>query len=383
MRENIDLHPSSQLILRYFDPLNIRSLLVVGYPIDTFCQIIRSKLTKQSVNARISTFSFDYPVYHALHNKFIEAGYLEEDLHFGSFYTQGYGKHDMAIVYLPKSRALVEYTLTMVANALSESSKMLLVGENKAGIRSFRETIENIVGPINSMNAARHCVLYNASISHSNKLNEQKISDNRSTSPVENPAIIHLSSKFNSWITIYPLAVRGVSISIASLPGVFSHGHLDDGTRLLMESMDISSATHLLDFGCGAGVIGAFVKKTKRDCLVEMVDSNALALEATRWTMKINYLSEQGIYPSDIFSDVQGKFSHIISNPPFHRGVETDYHTVQTLITGAVDHLETGGSLWIVTNRFMKYPKILADHFGNYRVVAEDQKYCVYTAIKT
>jgi len=357
---------------------------VVGYPADTFCLIIKQHFS----NARVTTFSFDYPVYYNLHDKCRETGYPEEDLIFGPYYTPLNGLHDLAIVFLPKSRALVELTLTMISSALNREGQLLLVGENKAGIRAYRETIENIIGPIISSTAGRHCVLYNARVSHPETIIGQITNESCTTpsadysSPVEGERQ-HFSrapTALDKWLITYPLSVRGVTLRIASLPGVFSHGHIDVGTRFLIESLDLSSASRLLDFGCGAGVIGAFVNIFKSDCLVEMVDSNALALEAARRTMKINNLPDHYIYPSDIFSGVHGKYTQIVSNPPFHRGVETDYHVVEAFIRGAADHLDRGGSLWIVANRFLKYPALIAKHFGQCRLVAENRQFRVYAA---
>jgi 16S rRNA (guanine1207-N2)-methyltransferase len=55
-----------------------------------------------------------------------------------------------------------------------------------------------------------------------------------------------------------PLAEGPLKVS---LPGVFSHGRLDRGTELLLEHLDKLPSGHLLDFGCGAGVLGAAVKR--------------------------------------------------------------------------------------------------------------------------
>ncbi len=49
----------------------------------------------------------------------------------------------------------------------------------------------------------------------------------------------------------------------------------------------------------------------------------------------------------------------IISNPPFHDGMQTSLDAAQTLIRGAVRHLNSGGELRIVANAFLPYPKIL------------------------
>ena len=54
----------------------------------------------------------------------------------------------------------------------------------------------------------------------------------------------------------------------------------------------------------------------------------------------------------------------IISNPPFHDGMQTSLDAAQTLIRGAVRHLNSGGELRIVANAFLPYPDVLDETFG-------------------
>ena len=56
---------------------------------------------------------------------------------------------------------------------------------------------------------------------------------------------------------IFEVPLADGPLKVVSLPGVFSHGRLDRGTALLLEHLDKLPSGHLLDFGCGAGVLGA------------------------------------------------------------------------------------------------------------------------------
>ena len=78
-------------------------------------------------------------------------------------------------------------------------------------------------------------------------------------------------------------------------------------------------------------------------------------------------------------SDIEGKFDLIISNPPFHDGIDTAYRAVTELITQAKWHLNQGGELRIVANAFLPYPELLRQHFGDYEVVAQTGKFKVYS----
>ncbi|SSY93612.1 Ribosomal RNA small subunit methyltransferase C [Aggregatibacter aphrophilus] len=76
---------------------------------------------------------------------------------------------------------------------------------------------------------------------------------------------------------------------------------------------------------------------------------------------------------------MEGKFDLIISNPPFHDGIDTAYTAVNELIKQAKWHLKTGGELRIVANAFLPYADWLDQHFGDHEVLAKNNKFKVYS----
>lgn len=83
---------------------------------------------------------------------------------------------------------------------------------------------------------------------------------------------------------------------------------------------------------------------------------------------------------SNVYSDITGRFDMIISNPPFHDGLQTSLTAAETLIRGAVKHLPIGGQLRIVANAFLPYPDILDATFGSHEVLAQNGRFKVYRA---
>lgn len=73
----------------------------------------------------------------------------------------------------------------------------------------------------------------------------------------------------------------------------------------------------------------------------------------------------------------------IISNPPFHDGLQTSLEAAQALIRGAVRHLNSGGELRIVANAFLPYPQVLDETFGFHEVIAQTGRFKVYRTIMT
>src|SRR5690606_15186270 len=123
-------------------------------------------------------------------------------------------------------------------------------------------------------------------------------------------------------------------LQVLSLPGVFSHGRLDRGSALLLAQVNGLPQGHLLDFGCGAGVLGAILKRRYPQSQVSMLDVDAFAVESSRLTLAANSLDAEVIAGDGIDAAPTG-LTAIISNPPFHSGVHTDYQASEHLLRQA------------------------------------------------
>ena len=214
---------------------------------------------------------------------------------------------------------------------------------------------------VTKVDTARHCVLYEATGRKADK-----------SEPIT----------LDTWRKESTYTVGDKDLSICSYPGVFSHEKLDDGTRMLLETITEIPNGRVLDFGCGCGIIGAWAHSCNKDARIEMIDSNSLAIEAARETAKINGMSADCVYPSNVFSDVTGEFDLILSNPPFHTGIETNYEISEEFFTVAAARLTNNGRLRIVANRFLPYHKMIKKFVGPCRTIAEDKRYRVYEAIR-
>ena len=74
------------------------------------------------------------------------------------------------------------------------------------------------------------------------------------------------------------------------------------------------------------------------------------------------------------------KFDLIVSNPPFHTGIATDYTIAEAFLSNAKQHLTKVGKLSIVANSFLKYPPILEAQFGSFHTVYKNNKFAVYSS---
>ena len=125
---------------------------------------------------------------------------------------------------------------------------------------------------------------------------------------------------------------------------VFSKRGLDFGTRTLLENIDDINGD-ILDFGCGYGPIGIYLKK-KFNVNVDMIDINKRALNLAIKNAKLNNVDVM-IFESNIYEQVTKKYDYIITNPPIRAGKEVVYK----MLRGAKDHLKDDGFLYFVMRK--------------------------------
>lgn len=350
---NTTYQQTSQLLLRNMDRVVGDTILVINYPQDPMLRFLQHQFPTQ----RVIGFTYDYANHRYAIDRFTDTDPLETNLFYGDALPSSLSC-DTIVVYLPKSRQLTHMILQMAATVLAPGANLLLVGQNNAGIRAGQRLLAEAIGPAHKVDAARHCTLFQATLQEKKK-------------------------KFDpeEWGVLYQVKGRQ-QLTITSFPGVFSHGRLDAGTGLLLETVQDLQGERLLDFGCGCGVIGATAKTLWPSMTVDLVDINAFALLAARCTLVGNSFTADHIYPSDIFSDVQGSYDWILSNPPFHQGIKTDYEVTLNFIEQSAGFLNKGGRLRIVANRFLKYQPAIERHIGTCRVITENRQYCVYEATR-
>ena len=140
--------------------------------------------------------------------------------------------------------------------------------------------------------------------------------------------------------------INGCLYSFYTDNNVFSKKYLDFGTRTLLESIDTNDISgDVLDFGCGYGPIGIYIKKNC-DCNVDMIDVNERAVNLAIKNAELNRV-DVNIFLSDIYSNVDKKYDFIITNPPIRVGKKILYE----ILFGAKDYMKEDGSLYLVINK--------------------------------
>jgi len=78
----------------------------------------------------------------------------------------------------------------------------------------------------------------------------------------------------------------------------------------------------VLDLCCGSGAIGLSVKYYSKDAIVTLADISDIAIEVTMKNAANLVSSNVEIIKTDLFTNIEGEFDIIVSNPPYIKEVE-------------------------------------------------------------
>ena len=139
--------------------------------------------------------------------------------------------------------------------------------------------------------------------------------------------------------------------------GVFSKDGLDFGSRLLLETIPLEEVGgKVLDMGCGYGVFGITLNKIL-SCSVDMVDVNLRALHLSEINAKENQCSNVRIFESFTYSNIDSKYTTIVTNPPIRAGKKVVYD----IVMNAKDYLEVNGRLFVVIRKEQGAKSLIKD----------------------
>ena len=137
----------------------------------------------------------------------------------------------------------------------------------------------------------------------------------------------------------------------------------------------------MIDFACGAGIIGSCIGATHANTSLTLLDTSALALKACSETLAANQLNGT-IQASDGLSELSGSFDVVVSNPPIHTGARTDSRLGVRLLESVHEHIRPGGKLILVANVHLPYENWLKTSFKRFEELAANENYKVIEAIR-
>lgn len=157
----------------------------------------------------------------------------------------------------------------------------------------------------------------------------------------------------------------GETLHFDYLPGVFSGGHIDPGSAMLLRELP-EQPGNVLDIGGGYGALSRpLVGRALSLTLLE--DDWPSVLSARRnlgeKTIVLHSDVDEALTPGQTFTT-------IVSNPPFHVGGIVVLETAIAFVEAAYARLERGGKFYLVANRFLPYEPLLEARFATVRTLA-------------
>ncbi|OTG83950.1 class I SAM-dependent methyltransferase [Acinetobacter sp. ANC 4648] len=335
------MEPKSEVVIRQHDYLSGR-VLFVNAPTDDL-------LSNLAHDIEPLLWTWDYNEFQFFQNQ-------QANVHFGVDLPEG--SFDQAVVFVPKSKELLNYILHNLVSRLAKGASIFLVGEKKSGVERAAKQLQPY-GPTLKLDSARHCQMWQMTIESTVK-----------------------AKALADWVQKYTVSTPKGDLIICALPGVFSQNRLDIGTAVLLPFLSQVTSGKIADFGCGAGVISAYLSKLNPKNRIFALDVDAFALASTKMTFEKNNLPLEQLEIKAVsgIEDAPLFLHAIVSNPPFHQGIHTDYNASETLCKTARRHLKSGGELWIVANRFLNYPLLIEQNFSRCTTKADQQGFKVLFA---
>jgi 16S rRNA (guanine1207-N2)-methyltransferase len=264
------------------------------------------------------------------------------------------GPFGTAALRIPRAKEELAMTLHGAAGALAPGGTILVYGAKDEGIGSVSRHLDPLFEGVETLAVGGHCRVLRGRLRGSLQADRGSLKDWRETGRLGYPSLTQ------TWV---------------SYPGVFAHGHLDPGTRLLLDALpDLPGDRRILDYGCGSGVVGGVIKTRYPQVRLELLDVDAVALEAAR-----ENVPGCRLLLGDGLPAVPGEpFDAIVSNPPFHRGKAEEPEMILRLIRGTPPHLNEKGGLVLVAQRRIPLEGAFREAFRRVGIRAEDGAFRVW-----
>lgn len=271
------------------------------------------------------------------------------------------GPFDFVALRLPRGKEELGMTLHAAASILKPGGTISVFGANDEGIQSVVSPLGELFSGVETVGVGGRCRVLMGRWEGDGTGLRSRIEDWRSELAFDHSelALDHpeLPSTWHSY------------------PGVFAHGRLDPGTRLLLDVLpDLPPGARVLDYGCGSGLVGFMALGKGAGVRVDLLDVDSIALLAAKENVpKGRLLLREGFPPRE-----EGTYGAILSNPPFHRGKAEEPGMIEAFVQGAPGLLDRKGLLAFVAQKRLPVEKLLRSLFRDVDILGEDRTYRVW-----
>ncbi|BEL72463.1 MULTISPECIES: 23S rRNA (guanine(1835)-N(2))-methyltransferase RlmG [Serratia] len=266
----------------------------------------------------------------------------------------------VVLIRVPKALALLEQQLRALRHVVTEDTLIVAGAKARDVHTSTMQLFEKVLGPTRTSLAWKKARLIFCQ-----------------AADIVPPAVAET--------TDWPL--DGTDWLIHNHANVFSRGSLDIGARLFMEHLPRGLNGHIVDLGCGNGVIGLTALAQNPEAQVTFVDESYMAVASSELNVEHNLPQELDRCQFEVNNSLAGiereSVQAVLCNPPFHQQHAITDHTAWQMFCDAKRCLQVGGELRIVGNRHLDYHQKLKRLFGNCTLVASNKKFVILRAVKS
>ena len=288
------------------------------------------------------------------------------------------GVFGLVLIKVPKTLALLEHQLAGLAGHIDADSVVIAAGMVKSVHISTLALFEKYLGPTKTSRAKKKARLVLPQLD----------------------TVIAGASPGSPYPSHYIWEPPGLEsdIEMCNHANVFAREQLDIGARAMLSVVDqLPASRHIIDLGCGNGVLGIAAKISQPQARLSFVDESYMALASaqTNWPLALDKAPLESTAEStsepapaefianDCLRDLElGETDLVICNPPFHQGQAMGDHIAWRMFKQSHDCLQPGGQLWVVGNKHLQYNAKLKRLFGNCQEKTSNKKFVVYAAIK-
>ncbi|MGO4999404.1 methyltransferase [Oceanisphaera sp. W20_SRM_FM3] len=267
---------------------------------------------------------------------------------------------DVVLIKLPKNNAMLEYQLAQLSQIVTPTTRVIAAGKAKDIHSSTLALFERHLGPTKTSLAWKKARLIFCTP-------DPKLKAATLPEPVAWP-------------------LDGTDFTLYNHANVFARASLDIAARLFLEHLPKEQSGHIIDLGCGNGVLGLMALVHNPQAEVTFTDESYMAIASARHNVRHNLPKAEARAHFSVNNCLDGVASDsidlILCNPPFHQQQAITDHIAWEMFVDAKRVLRSGGELWVVGNRHLDYHHKLIRLFGNQTVVASNPKFVILKAIQ-
>ncbi len=163
--------------------------------------------------------------------------------------------------------------------------------------------------------------------------------------------------------------------------GLFSPKGIDEGSRLLLDHLEVRPDDRAIDLGCGYGPLGLAIAKSAPEGSCLMVDKDFVAVEYANANAKRNHINNAHAMLSDGLKHIPDQsFTLAVTNLPAKTSKEHYY----LFFNDIYEHLEPGGRFYVVVISGLRQfiARSFEEIFNNHRKIKQGKQYTVALAVK-